>query len=191
MKKFRPYCAGYILLYVLALLSIVDAGYSLITSISGTANQYLQSFSIFSYLIAAVAIVYVYMYASSKIVIGDHQMRFVYVAYIRPEAGQKRAMILYRSGDTDAHKIDKRVDLGELEKYGWIEDLGYSRLDKSGATEKNKLFPVHEIALVMKDHRRYHINLAIYSDKQRREIIKALRDECGFAPEGKLNELLG
>lgn len=189
-KSFRPFCAGYIVLYVLSVLCIGDAVVTLVNQIRGTTNQFLQGFSIFSYLIAALAVVYVKLYASTRVVIDDRDMHIVYPVYIRPEAGQKRAMFIYRSGDTDAHKVDKHIDLNELEKYGYIEDLGYPRLDKSQATEKNKLFPVREVAFVLKDKRRYHLNIAIYSAKQRAEIIKAVRDASRMEPEGSLKELL-
>ena len=69
MKKFRPYKPGFIVLYVLGFLCVSDAVYSLITSLLGTANEYMASFSLFSYLIAALAILYVRMYARTKVVI--------------------------------------------------------------------------------------------------------------------------
>ena len=55
MKTYRPYCAGFIVLYVLVLISLADAGWSLYGQISGTGNQFMQSFSFFSYLIAALS----------------------------------------------------------------------------------------------------------------------------------------
>ena len=111
--------------------------------------------------------------------------------YIRPRADQKRALFIYRQGDTDIKLVDKTFKLAELETYGWIEDLGYSRLDCSNASEKNKMFPVHEIALVMQDGKRYHLNLAIYSEKQRKGIVSDIAAQSGIQPTGKLAELLG
>ena len=56
MKRYRPHCAGYIVLYVLGLLCLVDAVYTAYTSATGTANPYMASFSFFSYIILAMAV---------------------------------------------------------------------------------------------------------------------------------------
>ena len=186
MKKFRPYQAGYIVLYVLGILCTSDAVYSLISQYRGTANEYMQSFSMFSYLIAILAIVYVKMYASTKVEINDKILHFVNPVYIKPQAGAKRASFIFRQGENDIKKIDKKVPLLELEKYGYIEDLGYARLDNSGVGETNKLFPVHEIALVMKDGKRYHFNGGNYSVKQLKEMNAMIEKVTGLKPEGKL-----
>ncbi len=189
MKKFRPYKAGFIVLYVLGFLCISDAVYSLVTSILGTANEYMASFSMFSYLIAALAILYIRMYARTQVAIDGKTMRIVFPVYIQPKPGERRAMFLFRQGSTDLKLVDKRFPLAELEKYGFIEDLGYAQLDKSGSDEKNKFFPIHEIALVMKDGKRYHMNGGFYSPKQLTGIVDAIKAATGLAPEGKLANL--
>ena len=188
MKKFRPYCAGFIVLYVLALFSFFDVARTLYGEITGTANEMLQSFSLFTYLIFILAVLYVKMYASSKVVLTDKTMQIVNPVYIRPQAGAKRAMFIYRNGDTDVKLMNKTFKLEDLEKYGWIEDLNYARLDASGTSEKNKLFPVHEIALVMKDGKRYHMNGGFYKEKQLRPMMQHIKDTTGIAPTGKLAE---
>ena len=181
MKKFRPYQAGFIVLYVLGFLCIGDAAYSLISQ-----NEYMQSFSMFSYLIAILAVVYVRMYALTKVEIDDKVFHFVNPVYIKPQAGAKRASFVFRQGENDIKRIDKKVPLLELEKYGYIEDLGYSPLDNSGASQTNALFPVHEIALVMKDGRRYHFNGGNYSVKQLKEMNAMIEKVTGLKPEGAL-----
>ena len=108
MKKFRPYCAGFIVLYVLCFLCVGDAVYSIVSQALGTANEYMTSFSMFSYLIAILAFFYVKMYAVSKIVITDTTMRMVNPVYIKPEPGAKRAMFIYRSGETDIKLMDNQ-----------------------------------------------------------------------------------
>lgn len=186
MKKFRPYQAGFIVLYVLAVLCTGDAIHALYGQITGTANEYMQSFSLFSYLIAALAVVYVKMYASTRVEISDTTFHFVNPVYIKPAEGAKRASFIFRQGENDIKKVDKRVPLAELEKYGYIEDLGYSPLDRSGASETNALFPLHEIALVMKDGKRYHFNGGNYSVEQLKEMIALIEKATGLKPEGKL-----
>lgn len=186
MKKFRPYQAGFIVLYALAILCTADAIYAIYGQATGTANEYMQSFSMFSYLIAALAVVYVNMYASTRVEISDTTFHFVNPVYIKPEPGAKRANFLFRQGETDIRKVDKKFPLMELEKYGYIEDLGYSSLDKSNSGETNLLFPVHEIALVMKDGRRYHMNGGNYSVKQLKEMNALIEKATGLKPEGKL-----
>jgi len=186
MKKFRPYQAGYIVLYVLGVLCVSDAVYALIGEFRGTANEYMQSFSMFSYLIAILSVVYVKMYAATRIEIDDKVLHFVNTAYIKPQPGAKRASFVFRQGENDIKKIDKKVPLMELERYGYIEDLGYARLDNSGVGETSKLFPVHEIALVMKDGKRYHFNGGNYSVNQLKEINAMIEKATGLKPEGKL-----
>ena len=189
MKKFRPYKAGYIVLYVLCALCIGDAVYALIKQFTGTANEFEQSFSMFSYLIAVLAFFYVRLYIGSRVAIDHETFHFVNIVYIRPQPGEKRASFIYRQGDTDLRVVNKKFALADLERYGYIEDLGYSQLDKSSAGEKNKLFPVHEMALVMKDGKRYHMNAANYSDKQLKEIVNLIQQGSGIAPEGKLAKI--
>lgn len=186
MKKFRPYQPGFIVLYILGFLCTGDALYALYGQATGTANEYMQSFSLFSYLIAILAVVYVKMYASTKVEINDKIFHFVNPVYIKPAPGAKRASFVFRTGENDIKKIDKKVPLLELEKYGYIEDLGYDLLDRSGAGETNKLFPVHEIALVMKDGKRYHFNGGFYSVNQLKEMNALIEKATGLKPEGKL-----
>ena len=189
MKTYRPYRAGFIVIYVLGVLCIGDAVYSLIATALGSANEYMQSFALFSYLIAVLAFLYVKMYGSSRVAIDGKTMRFVNPVYIKPAPGAKRAMFIYRQGETDIKLVDKRFQLADMEKYGYIEDLGYAQLDKSNAGPNNKLFPVHEIALVMKDGKRYHMNGAFYNAKQLADMVSQIQAATGLKPEGKLAEL--
>lgn len=190
MKKFRPYKAGYIVLYILGFLCIGDAVHAMVSQALGTANEYMQSFSMFSYLIALLALLYVKMYIVTRVEISDTTFHFVNTVYIRPQPGEKRAMFIYRQGDTDIRVVNKKFAFADLERYGYIEDLGYARLDKSSASEKSKLFPVHEIAMVMKDGKRYHVNGGNYSPKQLKEIIRLVQTNSGLEPEGSLKEIL-
>lgn len=189
MKKYYPYRAGFIVIYVLGLLCIGDAVFSLISQLSGTANPYMSSFSMFSYLIAILAFFYVKMYIVTRVELDGKKMRIVFPCYIKPAPGAKRAMFIYRQGETDIKLVDKTFPLAELQRYGYIEDLGYAKLDQSNAGPKNKLFPVHEIALVMQDGRRYHMNGAFYSEKQLQGMLAQIYEATRLAPEGSLREL--
>lgn len=186
MKKFRPYKAGYIVLYVLALLCISDAVFSLISQLRGTQNEMLASMSLFTYLLGILAVIYVMMYVSTRVEITEKTFRFVNAAYIKPPEGTKRAMFIYRQGENDIKKIDKKFNFEDLERYGFIEDLGYKQLDRSGAKPNNALFPVREIALVMKEGKRYQMNAGNYSFKQLKEMVTAIQTYSGVAPEGSL-----
>jgi len=190
MKRYRPLKAGFIVIYALGALSLADAAYSLIGQLTGTANEYIQSFSLFSYLIAIMAVCFVRMYAQTRIEIDETHMRVVWPVYIRPQEGQKRAMFIYRQGDLDMKLMNKRFDLRELEKFGYIEDLNYDRLDKSGVGEKNKLFPIREVALVMKDGKRYHMNAAYYKPEIVREMVQKITAISGVEPTGDLANYL-
>lgn len=189
MKKFRPYKAGFIVLYILGALCLSDAIYSAISQITGTANEYMQSFSMFSYLIALLAVFYVKMYAGTKIVIDDKTMQIVFPVYIKPAEGAKRASFIYRQGENDLKIVNKKFKLEDIEKFGYAEDLGYKNLDNSGATADNALFAVHEVALVMKDGKRYHVNAGHYSVKQMKEIVEMIEKGSGVRAEGKLSDV--
>lgn len=186
MKKFRPYKAGYIVLYALGVACVGDAVVSIVSSLRGTQNEMLASMSMFTYLLAILAIFYVKMYVTTKVVINGSKFRFVNTAYIKPAEGAKRASFIYRQGENDIRRIDKTFNMEELERYGFIEDLGYSKLDRSGAGEGNVLFPVHEVAFVMQDGKRYHFNAGNYSFKQLREMVTLIQSASHIAPEGKL-----
>ena len=190
MKKYRPHCAGYILLYALAALSCGDALYTLISSLTGTINEAMASFSLFSYLIAIFALLYVRMYAKSKVVIGDGRMRVVFPVNIQPKPGEKRASILFRQGSLDLKVVDKTIQMDRIVKYGYVEDLGYEKLDRTGTTEKNKLFPVHEVAIITDESKRYHMNAGIYNAAQLKGIFSAVSEASGVSPEGALSEVL-
>ena len=190
MKRYRPYCAGYIVLYVLAALSVGDAVYTLYGQVTNTANPYMASFSFFSYIICALAIIYVWMYVRSQVAFGDGKMRVAFPAYVKPKEGEGRAMFIYRQGDLDLKLIDKTLRLDQIVRYGYVEDLGYERIDRSAVKENNKLLPVHEVAIITSENKRYHMNAAIYSAKQLREILGRIRDGSGVEPEGRLADAL-
>ena len=190
MKKFRPYKAGFIVLYALGLLCIGQSAYEIITQVRGTANPYMANFTMFGLLIAALAVLYIRMYAVTRVEFNGKFMRVVYPVYIKPKAGEKRAFFLFRQGETDLKLVNKRFSLEELEKYGYIEDLHYAQLDQSSAGQNNKLFPVHEIALVMKDGKRYHMNGGFYSPKQLVGIVEQIHAVTNLLPEGKLGDLV-
>ena len=190
MKRFRPYCSGYIVLYVLIAMSLVDAGYSLYGQITGNINEYMRSFSFFSYLIAAMGVCFGWLYIRAQVCIDDKNIRIAFPATIQPGEGAARAMIVYRQGPNDMKLIDKTFALSKIERYGYVEDLGFSNVDKSGANEKSPLFKVHEVCFLTSDNKRYHMNAGIYSKKQNREIFTLIQKATGIMPEGKLAEVL-
>ena len=190
MKKFRPYNAGYIVLYVLIAISLVDAGYTLYGQITGNVNEYIRSFSLFSYLIAAMGVCFASIYARAQVCIDGKHLRIAFPATIKPPEGSKRAMIVFRSGPNDLKLIDKTIDMSKIERYGYVEDLGFAKVDQSGSTETSPLFKVHEVCFLTSDNKRYHMNAAIYSKKQQKEIFTLIREATGISPEGKLAEML-
>ena len=190
MKTYRPYCSGFIVLYVLVLISFGDAIWSLYGQITGTANQFMASFSFFSYLIAAMGACYSWVYIRAKVCIDDKNLRIAFPANIRPADSSKRAMFIYRQGPNDLKLIDKTFALDSIERYGYVKDLGYSRVDQTGANEKSPLFPVNEVCFLTRDGKRYHMNAAIYSKKQQKAIFNAIKDATGIEPEGSLKNVL-
>lgn len=108
MKKFRPYKAGYIVMYALGVLCIGDAVISLIRQAMGTANEYMQSFSMFTYLIAILAFLYTKLYISTRVEVDDKTFHFVNTVYVKPAPDVKRASFIYRQGENDIKKIDKK-----------------------------------------------------------------------------------
>ena len=189
MKKYRPYKPGFIVLYILGLLSIGQSVFDIVTQMLGVANEYMANFTFFSVLIAVMAAMYIRMYAVTRTEIDEKYMRIVFPVYIKPKEGEKRAFFIYRQSENDLKLVNKRFALADLERYGYIEDLNYAQLDRSNAGEKNKLFPVHEIALVMKDGKRYHMNGGYYSPKQLAGMIEQIHAATGLIPEGKLADL--
>ena len=190
MKKYRPYSSGFIVLYVLVAISVVDSVYTLVGQLTGTLNEYMASFSVFSYLITAMALSYAYIYTRVKVCIDDKNLRIAFPANIRPADGAPRAMILYRQGPNDLKLTDKTFALKSIERYGYVEDLGYSRVDQTGADAKSPLFPVHEVCFLTKEGKRYHMNAAIYSQKQRKAMFNDIRSATGIDPEGSLKKEL-
>ena len=190
MKRYRPHTPGFIVLYVLTLLSLADVVYTIVRTAKGINNDLMGSFSFFSYLVFAMACCYVWQYARAQVVIDGTKMRVAFPANMRPKQGQPRAMIIYRQGDLDLKFIDKTIDLKQVTRYGYVEDLGYEPLDQSLGGEKSKLFPVHEVAFITSENKRYHMNAGIYSASQNKEIFTQVRDISGVEPEGKLAEVL-
>ena len=191
MKRYRPYCAGFIVLYVLSLCSLGDLVYTVYGKVTGTENPLMGSFSFFSYVIFAMALCYDWMYGRSQVAFDGDNIRVAFPASLKPRQGEPRAFFIYRQGELDLKLVDKTFSLKGLVRYGYVEDLGYERIDKSGAGEKNKLFPVHEVAFITADNKRYHMNAAIYSAKQQAEIFRRIREVSGVEPEGRLAEVIG
>ena len=188
MKRFRPHCAGYIVLYVLGLIALGDLGYTLYGQITHTANEMMASFSFFSYIIFIMAICYIRMYARAKIVIDDERLRIAFPANVRPRPGQARAMILFRQGDLDLKLVDKTLKLKSIVRYGYAKELGYEAIDQSRAGEKSRLFPVREVAFITNENKRYHMNAGHYNARQLKEIFDLIEKGSGVAPEGRLAE---
>ena len=188
MKRYRPYCAGFIVLYVLTLLCFSDVVYTVIRQSKGLVNDYMSQFSFFSYLFFALALAYTWYYVRAQVCISGHKMRVAFPANIRPKPGQARAMRLFRHGDLDLKFIDKTIDLDKVVRYGYAQDLGYEPIDQSRGGEKSKLFPVKEVAFITSDNKRYHMNAGYYNEKQRKEIFTQVREITGLEPEGKLAE---
>ena len=185
MKRFRPYCAGHIVLYVLTLISLVDTGVTIYRQINGI-NDAMTSFSIFAYVVSAMAVCYTWMYIRSQFAIDEKTLRMANPANIAPREGEARAMFLFRQGGSDIRFIDKTIRLDTITSYGYVEDLGYKQIDTSQAGENNKLFPIHEVAFITSENKRYHMNAAIYTKKQRREMFALVRQRSGVAPTGRL-----
>ena len=190
MKRYRPHCAGFIVLYVLVLFSFTDVVYTIYSQVTGTENPIMASFSFFSYIIFAMALCYIWMYVRAQVLFSGDNVRIAFPASMRPKQGQPRAMFIFRQGELDLKLVDKTFSLKTLVRYGYVEDLGYERIDKSAAGEKNKLFPVHEVAFITSENKRYHMNAAYYNAKQLKEIFSHIREVSGVEPEGKLAEVL-
>ena len=190
MKTYRPHCSGFIVLYVLVVISCSDALWTIISQILGTANEYMASFSFFSYLIAAMGLCYCSIYARAKVCIDDKHLRIAFPANIRPPEGAKRAMIIYRQGANDLKLIDKTIAMDTIERYGYVDDLGYSKVDQSGADAKSPLFPVKEVCFLTSEGKRYHMNAAIYNKKQLKGMFNDIKNITGIEPEGSLKEVL-
>jgi len=58
MKKFRPYNAGYILIYAIVLLCAADAVRSLLTAGIGGGDSFSNTFLLWSLLILPFALIY-------------------------------------------------------------------------------------------------------------------------------------
>ena len=190
MKKYRPYGSGYIVLYVLVALSVGDAIYTAIAQATGSTSSYVASFSLFSYLIAAMAIAYVYLYARTQVCIDEKNIRIAFPANIKPPEGGKRAMFIYRQGPLDLKLVDKTFALDKIERYGYVDDFKLSRVDQGNSDEKSPLFPVKEVCFLTSDDKRYHMNAAIYKKKQLKDMFTTIQQATGIAPEGSLKEVL-
>lgn len=191
MKTYRPYTSGFIVLYVLSAICLTDAVYTLVTQVTGVGgNAYMQNFSFFSYLIAAMALAYVRMYVKTRVTIDGKNIRIVFPAYIIPPEGTKRAFFIFRQGQTDMKLIDKTFSLERVERYGYVADFNLSRVDQSGADEKSPLFKVREVCFLTSDGKRYHMNAGFYNQKQLRDMFTRIRDITGIEPDGNLAEMV-
>ena len=189
MKRFRPHCAGFIVLYVLVFISFLDVLYSTYRQARGIQDA-MTSFSFFGYIVLALGLCYVWMYGRSQVCFDGGKMRVAFPINRAPKEGEGRAMFIFRQGPTDIRFVDKTLRLDTVTRYGYVEDLGYQPIDESQAGPNNKLFPVHEVAFITSENRRYHMNAAIYSKKQRGEIFALVEKGSGVKAEGKLAEEL-
>lgn len=194
MKKFRPHNAGYILIYVLVTLVVLDSIRSLIMLFANSNAQTAQNsmastFFLWTLILLPFALIYVNHYLKSVVELSQTHLRIVRPALIVPKPGAKRASIVFRQGEMDNVLIQRSFELSRLAKYGYIEEFGLRSEDKSGAKQNAKLFPVHEVAFIMEDGKNCRMNAAIYNRKQLKELFTALRDATGIEPTGKLAEV--
>ncbi|NLF28541.1 MAG: hypothetical protein GX592_11650 [Clostridiales bacterium] len=190
MKKFRPCNAGYILIYAIVVLCAADAVRSLLTAGLGGGDSFSNTFLMWSLLILPFALMYAFRYYRTVVEISQTHVRLVRPALIDPKPGEKRTNFIFRQGERDLLLIARTFELEQLQKYAYIEDFGLKPEDKGGAKQTGKLFPLHEVAFVMKDGKNCRFNAAIYSKKQQREIFQAIREKTGVEPTGKLAEAL-
>ena len=193
MKKFRPINAGYIVVYVVVGFCVLESIWTLynyFTRIDTQQNSMMEYFFIWTLFLLPLAIIYVNRYRQSVVEISPTRMRIVRPALVTPKPGEKRVSFVFRQGENDNILISRSFNLDQLEKYGYIEEFGLRPEDKSGAKEDAKLFPVHEVAFIMKDGRNCRMNAAIYKPKQLQGIFSAVREATGIEPTGKLSEVL-
>ncbi|MEG2858828.1 MAG: hypothetical protein RSA12_02905 [Clostridia bacterium] len=186
MKTFRPYNAGYLIIYILTLISFADVSYTIITYDPNAAQSLMNSFALWSFLILIAAVVFANHYFKTRVTVGSDYLHIVRPVYVQPKPGEKRVNFLFRQDTLDNVIMETRLQLPLLEKYGYIEDLGFKSQDKGGATQKNKLFPLHEVAFVLGDGTNYRLNAAVYSKKQLASLISLIKEKTGIAPTGSL-----
>ena len=190
MKKYRPFTPGYIILYALVALCLIDTVYSIYRQVTGTLNEGMYSFMMFTYLIAAMGVAYAYKYARTVVAIGDGMLHIVFTAYIKAQEGAKRPFFQFRQGNLDIRTVDKTFPLNTIARYGYVEDLGYSRVDSGNAGENTLIFPVREVCFLTTDGKRYHMNAANYSLKQQKDMFTEIERLSGVSPEGSLVRVL-
>ncbi len=187
--KIRPHRIGYLVLYALCLLCIGDTVYTLFCQVTGRENAMVASFGFLSYLITAAALVYGTTYLRAHTSVSGGIFRTVGPVMRRPREGEKRASFLFRQGGLDMQLWDKSFPLQELVRYGYCEDIGVPRVDESDA-KATGFMPVHEIAFILTENRRCHMNAGAYSEKQIRRLIEEIKKQTGLSPEGELSGLL-
>lgn len=187
--KIRPHRFGYLFLYALCLLSVGDTIFTAFCQITGRENAMVSAFGFFSYLITVVALIYGSIYLRARTEISSGILHTVGPVMRRPQEGMPRASFLFRQGELDLIIWDKSFPLDELLRYGYCEDIGVPRVDASTSTETG-FMPVHEIAFILTENRRCHMNAGAYSEKQLQRLIKEINEQTGISPEGKLASLL-
>ena len=194
MKKFRPHNAGYIVVYVVVILAILESLWTIYTMFlqaqNPQENTLMDSFFIWTLLILPVAVIFGNRYRQTVVEISSTHMRIVRPVLITPKPGEARASFLFRQGEYDNVLIRRSFELSQLAKYGYIEAFGLRPEDKSGAKENAKLFPLHEVAFVMQDGRNCRMNAAIYNAQQLKGIVTSIRDATGIEPTGALADVL-
>ena len=189
-KTWRPRCAAYYFLYCLCIPTIADTIFTSWRLLSGDRESMAASFAPFSYLVTAMALIYAYAYARTRVTLSGGELNVRSMVDREPKKGEKRTIILFRQGSHDLEFWDKTFLLSDVVRWGYCEDLKVPRVDQSNATEKDRFMPVHEIAFILKGEKRCHVNIAVYGKKHTADFVKTIRQETGLEPEGKLKEFL-
>ena len=194
MKKYRPFNAGYILVYVVVIAVIVQGIWTLISIMlrqgAQTQNAVTGMLDMWTLILVPFAVIYGNHYRQTVVELSTTAMRIVRPALVYPKAGEKRASFVFRQGNSDNVLIRRKFELKQLAKYGYAEEFGLRPEDKSGAKTDARLFPVHEVAFIMQDGRNCRMNAAIYKPAQLREMFTTIREATGIEPTGKLAEIM-
>ena len=179
MIRIRPINLGYLLIYLIAAFIFV------LTLLIMIYSQDVFSI-ICGILCSTLFSIFVYYYSREHVQLSAEKITVVACVWLKREGKSQAIPILFTQGKLEQRIVKSEFRLSDLDKYGYIHDLGLRQKEYSPSGG----YIVREVAFVLKDGIDCRLNIEHYTKNQVKKLLTYVYESTSILPQGKLNELI-